>query len=86
MRNSKDISTQSEWLDLKALQQHACISARTLRKWIHRPVDALPAVRVGTKLLVRRSTFDAWLEAHKLKQIDVDIILDEMIASIKATP
>jgi len=44
----------------------------------------LPAVPVGTKLLIRRSTFDAWLEAHKLKKIDVDIILDEMIASIKA--
>jgi excisionase family DNA binding protein len=74
----------AEWLDLKALQAYACVSERTLREWIHRPVDPLPAVRVGTKILIRRSSFDAWLEAHQVRQIDVDIILDEMIASIKA--
>ena len=82
----ENIRDRSEWLDLRALQKYACVSERTLRDWIHRPVDALPAVRVGTKLLVRRSTFDAWLEAHKLKQIDIDIILDEMISRIKARP
>lgn len=73
-----------EWLDLKALQRYACVSERTLRHWIHRPVDPLPAVRVGTKILIRRSSFDAWLEAHHVRQIDVDIILNEMVASIKA--
>jgi excisionase family DNA binding protein len=78
------IHDQSEWLDLRALQRYACVSERTLRGWVHRPVDALPAVRVGTKLLVRRSTFDAWLEAHQIKPIDVDIILNEMMARIKA--
>ena len=82
--SSEPVNDRSEWLDLRALQRYACISERTLRGWIHRPVDRLPAVPVGTKLLIRRSTFDAWLEAHKLKKIDVDIILDEMIASIKA--
>ena len=84
--SNEPVNDRSEWLDLRALQRYACISERTLRAWIHRPVDPLPAVRVGTKLLIRRSTFDAWLEAHKLKEIDVDIILDQMIASIKAKP
>jgi len=84
MVNSECISDQAQWLDLRALQRYVCVSERTLREWINRPVDPLPAVRVGTKILVRRSTFDAWLEAHKLKQIDADIILDGMIASIKA--
>jgi hypothetical protein len=41
-----------EWLDLKALTGYACVSERTLRKWIHRPENPLPAVRAGTKLLV----------------------------------
>ena len=36
---------QPEWLDLKALQEYACLSNRTLREWIHRCVDPLPAVR-----------------------------------------
>jgi hypothetical protein len=50
--------SQPEWLDMKALQRYACVSERTLRGWIHRATNPLPAVQVGTKLLVRRSTFD----------------------------
>jgi len=46
---------RAEWLDMKALEQYACVSERTLREWIHRAVDPLPAVRVGSKILVRRT-------------------------------
>lgn len=74
-----------EWLDLKSLMQYACVSERTLRNWIHRAVDPLPAVRVGTKILVRRSTFDQWLENHRVKLVDVGCIVDEMIAGVMGT-
>jgi excisionase family DNA binding protein len=74
-----------EWLDLKALQRYACVSERTLREWIHRPLDPLPAARVGTKILIRRSTFDRWVEAHQLKPVDVGCIVDEMIAGVTGT-
>jgi len=73
---------QPEWLDLKALQGYACVSERTLREWVHRPVDPLPAARVGTKILIRRSTFDQWLENHRLKSVDVACIVDELIAGV----
>jgi len=86
MSDSERISDQAEWLDLRALQRYVCVSERTLRQWINRSVDPLPAARVGTKILVRRSTFDVWLEAHKLSPIDADIILDEIIGKIKAGP
>jgi excisionase family DNA binding protein len=76
---------QSEWLDLKALQRHACVSERTLREWIHRVANPLPATRVGTKILVRRSTFDQWLENHRLKTIDVGCIVDELVAGVRGT-
>jgi excisionase family DNA binding protein len=77
---------QQEWLDLKALTtQYACISERTLREWIHRPTDPLPAVRIGTKLLIRRSIFDRWLEAHPVKSVDVSSIVEEMVAGIIGT-
>ena len=66
---------QPEWLDLKALQEYACLSNRTLREWIHRCVDPLPAVRVGCKILVRRSEFDRWLEAHQVKPILTWVVL-----------
>jgi excisionase family DNA binding protein len=73
---------QPEWMDLKALQQYACISDRTLREWVHRPIDPLPAARVGAKILVRRSTFDHWLENHRIEAVDVGCIVDEMVAEL----
>jgi excisionase family DNA binding protein len=76
---------QPEWLDLKALQGYACVSERTLREWIHRPTNPLPAARVGTKILIRRSTFDQWLENHRLKSVDVACIVDEMVAGVMGT-
>jgi excisionase family DNA binding protein len=71
-----------EWMDLKTLQQYADVSERTLREWIHRASNPLPAVRVGAKLLIRRSTFDHWLESHQLKAVDVGCIVDEMVAGV----
>jgi excisionase family DNA binding protein len=72
--------SQPEWLDLKA--RHACVSERTIRDWIHRSVDPLPAARVGTKILVRRSVFDRWLETHEIKQVDIGCIVNELIAGV----
>jgi excisionase family DNA binding protein len=76
---------QPEWLDLKALQLYACVSERTLREWIHRAINPLPATRVGAKILVRRSTFDNWLENHRLQTIDVGCIVDELVAGVMGT-
>ena len=73
---------QPEWMDLKALQRYACISERTLREWIHRPENPLPAVRVGTKLLVRRTSFDHWLENHRLKSVGIGCIVDEILSQV----
>src|SRR3981081_1499068 len=69
-----------EWLDLKALPGYACVSERTLCEWIHRDSNPLPAARVGTKLLIQRSSFDRWLEAHQVKQVDVGCMVDEILA------
>jgi excisionase family DNA binding protein len=75
-------SPTAEWLDLKALTQYACLSERTLRELIHRPLNPLPAVRVGAKILVRRSVFDHWLEGHQLKSVDIGCIVEEIVAGV----
>jgi len=71
-----------EWMDLQALTQYASVSERTLRGWIHRQVNPLPAVQVGAKLLVRRSVFDRWLESHRIETVDVGCIVDEMVSGV----
>jgi excisionase family DNA binding protein len=73
---------QPEWLDLKALQHYVCVSERTLRQWIHRSINPLPAVRVGTKILVRRATFDRWLEGHKVDAVDLSGAVDEIFLDV----
>ncbi len=83
MVSSTSEQAQPEWLDLRALRQYACVSERTVRQWIHRPVDPLPASRVGSKILIRRSAFDRWLESHQLKRVDVGCIVEEMVAGVK---
>lgn len=53
------------FLDLQALAGYSSLSVRTLRGYLELPAhEALPHYRLpgGGKILVRRSTFDAWLE------------------------
>jgi hypothetical protein len=63
-------SAHHEWLDLKGLTAYAAVSERLLRDWIHLRSDALPASQVGGKILVKKSTFDRWLEAHPIVPVD----------------
>ena len=77
---------QLEWMDLRAIQAYAAVSERTLREWIHREINPLPAVRVQGKILVRRTTFDRWLQGHAIvpaDSIDVDATVDEILAGLK---
>jgi hypothetical protein len=75
----------AEWLDLKALQQYACVSERTLRQWVHRSDNPLPAARVEAKILVRKAVFDRWLESHKVKAVDIGSIVEDLIIGIRGT-
>jgi excisionase family DNA binding protein len=82
MSNSNPKPAQLEWLDLRRLREYASVSNRTLRAWIHSPVDPLPAVRVGTKILVRRSQFDAWMELHRIKRVDLGCMVEEIVEAV----
>lgn len=74
-----------EWLSLRQLTAYAGACERTLRTWIHAPVDPLPAVRVGKKILVRRSAFDDWLERRRLRPtsgLDLGVMVDQIVAGV----
>jgi excisionase family DNA binding protein len=75
----------TEWLGLRQVTQYAAVSERTVRAWIHAPVDALPAVRVGGKILVRRAELDAWLGRRRirpLEAIDLDGIVRDALQAV----
>jgi excisionase family DNA binding protein len=75
----------AEWLDLKSLSRYACVSERTLRTWIHRPINPLPATQVGNKMLIRKIAFDGWLETHKVRVVDIEGIVEDLIAGVRGT-
>jgi excisionase family DNA binding protein len=81
-RMRENHQTRLEWLGLRQLTEYAAVSERTLRAWIHLPIDALPAVRVGGKVLIQRSQFDSWLGRHRIQSlpsVDVDAIVRELV-------
>jgi len=79
------VHVDREWLGLRQLTEYAAVSERTLRAWMHRQVDPLPAVQVDGKILVRRSQFDAWLERYRIKpsaSVDVDAIVNGLLRDV----
>jgi hypothetical protein len=57
-------SPHDPYLSLRALAAYSGLSIRTLRGFLTRtpPAQALPCYRLEGKILVRRSTFDAFME------------------------
>jgi excisionase family DNA binding protein len=79
---NKNAQNRLEWLGLRELTEYAAVSERTLRMWIRLPRDPLPAARVGGKILIRRTLFNAWLERRRIEpllSVDVDAIVRELV-------
>lgn len=76
---------QKEWLDLQALTQYASVSARTIREWIHRTNNPLPAAQVGNKLLISRTAFNNWLAGHTVHPPQsVTAIVEDVMQRIRS--
>jgi len=85
MTQSRMNEDGAEWLSLKRISYYANISERTLRAWIHSPLNPLPAVMVARKILVRRSEFDVWPTQHRVKPLetlDLDGIVKDVLQGI----
>jgi excisionase family DNA binding protein len=78
------ISTSLDpFLPLPALSEYSGLSVRKLRDYLADPLHPLPHYRVGGKVLVRRSEFDAWITAHhRIGSQDVTKIVDEVLSSL----
>jgi excisionase family DNA binding protein len=71
------------FLSLRALTTYAGLSVRTLREYLDHPSRPLPHYRVGGKILVRRSEFDAWISAHRrVGVVDVAGIVNDVLRRV----
>jgi excisionase family DNA binding protein len=77
-------------MDLKSIQQYACVSERKVREWIHQHENPLPAAQVEKgKFLIKRSHFDRWLEAQAYRPneaVDLGQIVDEVMKDLQQRP
>lgn len=73
------------YLPLTALAGYAGMSVRKLREFLTDTMHPLPCYRVGGKLLVRRSEFDAWVAVYRQRgRADVDQVVNEVLREVRA--
>ena len=71
------------FLSLKALAGYSALTTRKLREHLDDPGHPLPHYRVGGKILVRRSEFDAWIAAYRrVGRVDVDQAVQEVLREL----
>ncbi len=52
-------------MDLRGLSAYSTLSRRTLQDLVNDLTDPIPSYRVGNRVLIRRSEFDAWLSRRR---------------------
>jgi hypothetical protein len=73
------------FLTLKALASYSGISVRKLHEHLNDPLHALPHYRMGGKIVVRRSEFDAWIARYRqCGRADVDAIVDGVLRGLNS--
>jgi excisionase family DNA binding protein len=77
-------SALDPFLSLRALASYSCVSVRKLREHLEDSANPLPHYRLGGKILVRRSEFDAWMSAYRrVGPADVEKIVDSVMRDLR---
>ncbi|MAG69295.1 MAG: hypothetical protein CL471_03210 [Acidobacteria bacterium] len=71
------------YLPLKALARYSGLSVRTLRSHLSDPVRPLPHYRIGGKVLVRRSDYDAWAAAFRVESGALGRVVDDVMEGLQ---
>ena len=82
------VSTELDpYMSLKALAGYCGLSVRRLRDLLTDPGHPLPCYRIGGKILVRRSEFDAWAARYRrVGDADLDRIVAEALRDVRGEP
>ena len=73
------------YLSLTGLAGYSGLSVRKLRIHLADVAHPLPCYRVGRKILVRRSEFDAWIATYRQRgRVDVDRLVNEVVRELSA--
>ena len=71
------------YLPLKALARYSGLSVRKLREYLSHSSRPLPHYRVGGKVLVKQSEFDAWMTVFRAETAPcVDAIVTDVLGGL----
>jgi hypothetical protein len=76
------VRVEDAYLPLKALASYSGLSIRTLRGYLSSAAAPLPHYRIGGRVLVKRSEFDAW--ATRFRVVTVTATVDDMVSQVVA--
>ena len=77
------LAAEPGYLPLKGLARYSGLSVRTLRGYLSHPARPLPHYRVGGKVLVKQSEFDAWMTVFRTEITPrVDAIVTEVLGGL----
>lgn len=73
------------YLSVRSLATYSGLSVRTLRSYLTHAADPLPHYRVGGKILVRRSDFDAWARHFRVARpsVDLDTLVSDLVGGLR---
>jgi hypothetical protein len=68
------VPVEDAYLSLKQVSAYGGLSVRTLRGYLTHAVHPLPHFRIGGRVLVRRSDYDAW--AARFRVVPAERVTD----------
>lgn len=73
------------YLSVRSLAVYSGLSVRTIRSYLIHAADPLPHYRVGGKILVRRSEFDAWACHFRVTRpsLDFDTLVGDLVGGLR---
>jgi excisionase family DNA binding protein len=69
------------YLTLSDLAAYSGLSVRTLQRHLAAPIHSLPRYRVGGRVLVRQSEFDAWMAEQREVRSAAEALVRNALAS-----
>jgi excisionase family DNA binding protein len=70
------------YFSLKTLAGYSGLSVRRLRDYLADRQHPLPYYRIGGKILVRRSDFDAWAAQFRRDPQAIDALVDDLVKGL----
>ena len=75
---------EAGYLSMRTLSAYSGLSVRTLRGYLSDPARPLPHYRIGGKVLVRRSDYDAWVSVFRVAgSAGLGRVVDEVMEGLR---